>query len=266
MPGGHTKFSGSWLSYHDSNGQKLSEWCKKGKDDYNGYCCLCKVDIKCDNAGKAQLLQHAKRKKHTEVIKHMQSVKQSKLLFSHSQASSSSQGGPSSSQGGPSSSQGGPSSCQSEHGEATQEQSLSTSKSSSVATLSGFVYYDDASLKAEIYWLAKVACSNYSLHSCDHVGDMFRAMFQDSKIAAHFSLSRTSSSYIISEGLSSYFTKVIIDDLQRSKLPFSIHFDETSTSQVKKQMDLTLSTGLQPMKRSGLCSTHHCFLGMQQQT
>ena len=52
MPGGHTKFSGSWLSYHDSNGQKLSEWCKKGKDDYNGYCCLCKVDIKCDNAAK----------------------------------------------------------------------------------------------------------------------------------------------------------------------------------------------------------------------
>ena len=45
MPGGHTKFSGSWLSYHDSNGQKLSEWCKKGKDDYNGYCCLYKVDI-----------------------------------------------------------------------------------------------------------------------------------------------------------------------------------------------------------------------------
>ena len=147
-------------------------------------------------------------------------------LFSHSQASSSSQGGPSSSQGGPTSSQ-------SEHGEATQEQS-------SVATLSGFVYYDDASLKAEIYWLAKVACSNYSLCSCDHVADMFRAMFPDSEIATHFSLSRTSSSYIISEGLSSYFTKVIIDDLQKSKLPFSIHFDETSTSQVKKQMDLTL--------------------------
>ena len=160
--------------------------------------------------------------------------------YSVSQASGSSQGGPSSSQGGPSSSQGGPSSCQSEHGEATQEQNLSTSKSSSVATLSGFVYYDDALLKAEIYWLAKVACSNCSLHSYDHVGDMFRAMFPDSKIAAHFSLSHTSSSYIISEGLSSYFTKVIIDDLQRSKLPFSIHFDETSTSQVKKQMDLTL--------------------------
>ena len=183
MPGGHTKFSGSWLSYHDSNGQKLSEWCKKGKDDYNKYCCLCKVDIKCNNAGKAQLLQHAKGKKHTEVIKHMQSVKQSKLLFSHSQASSSSQGGPSSSQGG-----------------LVSQNMVKPHKNkawvllnpSSVATLSGFVYYDDASLKAEIYWLAKVVCSNYSLCSCDHVGDMFRAMFPDSEIAAHLSLSRTS--------------------------------------------------------------------------
>ena len=200
MPGGHTKFSGSWLSYHDSNGQKLSEWCKKGKDDYNGYCCLCKVDIKCDNAGKAQLLQFMQRGRN--ILKSLSTCKvlsKANWVFSHSQDSSSSQGGPSSSQGGPSSSQGGPSSCQSEHGEATQEQISSTSTSSSVATLSGFVYYDDASLKAEIYWLAKVACSNYSLCSCDHVGDMFSAIFPDSKIAAHFSLSRTSSSYIISE-------------------------------------------------------------------
>ena len=171
MPGGHTKSSGSWLSYHDSNGQKLSEWCKKGKDDYNGYCCLCKVDIKCDNAGKAQLLQLSKRKKHTQVIKHMQSVKQSKLLFSHSQASSSSQGGPSFSQGGPSSSQGGPSSCQSEHGEATQEQSLSTSKSSSVATLSGFVYYDDASLKATTAY-APVAMLGICSGQCSQIAKL----------------------------------------------------------------------------------------------
>ena len=203
MPGSHTKFSVWWLSYHDSNGQKLSEWCKRGKNDYNGYCCLCKVDIKCDNTGKAQLLQHAKRKKHTQVIKHMQSIKQSKLLFSYSRALSSSQGGPSSSQGGPSS-------CQSEYSEATQEQSVSTSKSSSVATLSGFVYYDDASLKAEIYWLAKVACSNYSLCSCDHVGNMFRAMFPDSKIAAHFLWQ-----FMLSWQLSTYSCQVIHEVIQR---------------------------------------------------
>ena len=65
-------------------------------------------------------------------------------------------------------------------------------------------------------------------------------MFPDSKIAANFSLSCTSSSYIIGEGMSPYFTRVLLDDLIQSKLPFCIHFDETSTTQVKKQMDLTL--------------------------
>ena len=56
MPGGRTKFSAVWLSAIDSNGQKLSYWCKKGKDDYHGYCNL-SPDIKFDNSGKAQLLQ-----------------------------------------------------------------------------------------------------------------------------------------------------------------------------------------------------------------
>ena len=53
MPGGQTKFSIAWLSTFDSNGQKLSEWCKKGKDDYHGYCIFCAIDIKCDNAVKS---------------------------------------------------------------------------------------------------------------------------------------------------------------------------------------------------------------------
>ena len=53
-------------------------------------------------------------------------------------------------------------------------------------------------------------------------------------------LSCTSSSYIIGEGLSPYFTCLFFDDLVRSRLPFSLHFDETTTTQPRKQMDLTL--------------------------
>ena len=62
-------------------------------------------------------------------------------------------------------------------------------------------------------------------------------MFPDSKVAENFTLS---ASHIIGQELSLYFTQVIIDDLLESKLPFSVHFDETTTKQVKKQMDLTL--------------------------
>ena len=70
MPGRQTKFSTAWLSTFDSNGQKLSEWCKKGKDDYHSYCIFCAIDIKCDNAGKSQVLQHSTKKKHQEAVKH----------------------------------------------------------------------------------------------------------------------------------------------------------------------------------------------------
>ena len=104
----------------------------------------------------------------------------------------------------------------------------------------GLFTVGDATLEAEIFWLAKVASCNYSLRSTDHIGDLFRKMFPDSKIAENFKLSHTSASYIIGHGLLPHFTKVLISDLSDSQLPFSVHFDETTSSQVKKQMDLTL--------------------------
>ena len=65
-------------------------------------------------------------------------------------------------------------------------------------------------------------------------------MFSDSKIAENFSLRHTSASYMIGEGLTPYFTRLIIDDLVISGLPFAVQFNETATIQVKNQMDLTL--------------------------
>ena len=89
MAGGQTKFSVAWLQYMDSNEQKISEWCQKGKDDYHGYCTFCHTDIKCGNAGKAQLLQHTTKNKHKEAIKHYKDNKQSKLCFPVNQTATS---------------------------------------------------------------------------------------------------------------------------------------------------------------------------------
>ena len=80
--------------------------------------------------------------------------------------------------------------------------------------------YNDAALTAEIYWLAKLASCNFSLCSADHMGDTFKKMFPDSKIAAAFSLSRSSASYMIGEGLAPCFKTVIIEDVKKSNLPF----------------------------------------------
>ena len=202
MPDGQTKFNSSWLSSVDSNKQTLSDWCKKGKDDYHGYCCLCECEIKCCNSGKSQLLQHATKQKHTVAVQRQKDSTQTRLAFRPAVQPS-----------------------------APQENSKSNLT---------FVHMGDDSLASEVWWLAKVATGNFSLRSTDHIGDIFKAMFPDSKLAAEFSMSRTKASYMIGDGLGPYCRSVILKDLAESDIPFSIHFDETTTSQVKKQMDLTL--------------------------
>lgn len=91
--------------------------------------------------------------------------------------------------------------------------------------------------KAEIIWGLKVASTDMSYRSCDKIGQTFNAMF-NCPISRDFQLSRTKVSYMISDGFGPYFSKQLIYDVNRSKSPLTIHYDETTTSQVKKQMDL----------------------------
>ena len=102
---------------------------------------------------------------------------------------------------------------------ASSTSSSSSSNRSSGANVISF-NYNDASLSAEIYWLAMLASCNFSLRSADHIGDTLRQIFPDSKIAlAGFNLSRSSASYMIGEGLAPCFKKVITDDVKKSNLP-----------------------------------------------
>ena len=84
------KVSETWLSSVDSNGQRVGEWCRKGQNEYQAYCQFCDVQVKCDNAGKTQLLQHSKQKKHIDAIKHSVDKKQKKLVAFSKQSGESS--------------------------------------------------------------------------------------------------------------------------------------------------------------------------------
>ena len=78
MPQRQTKFSETWLSLVASNGQRIGELCRKGQNEYQAYCQFCDVQVKCDNAGKTQLLQHSKQKKHIDAKKQKKLVAFSK--------------------------------------------------------------------------------------------------------------------------------------------------------------------------------------------
>lgn len=79
-------------------------------------------------------------------------------------------------------------------------------------------------------WLAKLVSCNFSFRSVDNLGNTFKAMFPDIKIASSFSMGRRRASHVIGEGLGAHVTQVIVDDLKKSELPFCLHFDETSTN------------------------------------
>ena len=76
----------------------------------------------------------------------------------------------------------------------------------------------------------------------DHVTKFknFAAMFPDSPIAADIKLSRTKVSYLLADGMGPHFKQELILDLCKSEGKFSLHFDETTQAQVKKQMDLRI--------------------------
>ena len=165
------------------------------------FCVMWTYDV---TGGKAQLLKHCTQKKHKEVRKHTKDKSQAKLTsFTVSKPE------------GP---------------------STSTSEPRPL----GSVYSWWCNSWSRNFLVGKSSKLQLQPTVYRSYWWFFRKMFPDSKIAENFKLSHKSASYIIGHGLLPHFTKVLISDLSDSQLPFSVHFDETTSSQVKKQMDLTL--------------------------
>ena len=138
----------------------------------------------------------AQRKKHQETVKHSVDTKQSKLFLPSTQS-------------GP---------------------------STFAAKSLGLIKYGEASSEAVVYWLAKMACSNYSLRSVDHIRDLFITMFPDSKIALVEPVHHIWLGEVCHHILQAWWSKIS----RTPNLPFYVHFDETTTAQVKKHMDVTV--------------------------
>ena len=93
--------------------------------------------------------------------------------------------------------------------------------------------------KAETLWSLKTVSENFSFRASDGSPELFQRMFPDSHIAQHMTVSSTKVAYMIGYGLGPYFLQKTIDDTLRSPNTYhTIYIDETTTAQVKKQMDV----------------------------
>lgn len=91
---------------------------------------------------------------------------------------------------------------------------------------------------AEATWLFKVAENDLSLRDTDKTPLLFQRMFPDSAVANKFAMSRQKASYTVADGIGPFLEKKIIEDVSKSDGCFTLMYDETTTAQNKKQMDL----------------------------
>lgn len=204
MPGGRTKFQTKWLENRDGNGDLISNWCVKGKHEYEVYCSLCKCYISIANSGFGQLLQHTTRQKH---------ISASKLL----------------------------------KGQTTLFGSRNTNAAQGNSdiqppTISVSFNAKQLVTRAEALWAMKVAVSNFSFSSCKDIVPLFQLMFEGDPIANNMQLGERKVSYIISHGLGPYFHDQTVQAIKAAVISgttwFTLAFDECTTSQVKKQLDI----------------------------
>lgn len=95
--------------------------------------------------------------------------------------------------------------------------------------------HDETVLRAEILWALKCVKANFSFKSNNENNELFMTMFPDSVIAQSYKMSETKCKYLIQFGIYPYILEEFKEDIKKS--PFSFLFDETTTVQVKKQLD-----------------------------
>ena len=93
----------------------------------------------------------------------------------------------------------------------------------------------DQILNAEIMQTLNMVDQNHSLSSVNGDSNRLKKMFPDSQIAVKYSQEETKSKYVVQFGLAPFVKDELITDVQ--KTPYSFKFDETTTSEMKKQYD-----------------------------
>jgi len=221
-----TQFSEQWLDQMDANKHILRSWCKKDdKDIFAAHCILCFKKVPCGNMGLRQVLQHASGAKHKEIAcRRFSTTEKHLVVLEHSTASKANEESASGSRSNTS-------------GHMTHIKSSNSGAVSSVAVAKS---YKEQVITSEILWALKIVEKDLAFSVCDGIKDLFRLMFPSDPIARDFTCGPNKVSYLITHGLAPYFKELLLQDIRKSSTGYTIHYDETTTSQVKKQMDIII--------------------------
>lgn len=241
MPG-KCKFKESWL---EEDVWRL--WLKPGKDNYTGFCSLCKKFIDISHSGVNDLKCHAKGKKHKELEQNLRTGKQLTLHAYHAKPLTTTRPNTiitpqSRSTSIASSNQDGNSNpscsnkvdCSPSTSSSTQhEVDLVNLAVDSQKPISSFLLSDSVTT-AEILWAAYCVSTHTSTRSGEKAVNLFPKMFPDSTIAPKIKMHKDKIAYSVTYGLGPYFGNVAASNVRRSPI-FALSIDECLNDISQKQ-------------------------------
>ena len=237
MPGGKTHWNDKWLDKEDDNSVQVFKWCKsvKGNNEL-AYCTLCCKQFSISNSGFNQVKQHSKSSKHKQIsdTRFGKNTSQTVLCMSKEDTT---QKGLSKEDGKQVAAKAEASGEMSSNRPATA--TSSDSKPRQIQHVIPSQPLQHQATESELLWCFKVAASDFSFRSCDGINLLFQKMFK-CEIAERFSLSKSKASYIVSEAIRPFLIETIVKEVIDGNLGYVLMFDETTTAQQCRQMDILI--------------------------
>lgn len=98
--------------------------------------------------------------------------------------------------------------------------------------------HQDQVTNAEMLWLLYIVEHDIPFSACENIAPVLKLMFHTGTLLCDFTCGSNKASYVITHGIATYFRDMLKADINTSNTGFIIHFDETTTSQIKKRMDV----------------------------
>ncbi len=249
-----TSFNDSWLKENvkDDNGDIISDWCIKAKDMYSAHCKICHKSFSISNMGIKGLMAHANGVKHKDNVRQLKGQAVFKVVSQECLHINPIED------------------------KINDNADKEASQSTDVSLVSGSlmiqfgksrdkqwipINLDDKVKKAEILLALKLVASNYSFNSFSDLSDILKVGFTDSDIAQHIKLGATKVSYLVVHGMAPFFSSAFLNECRTGTGYFTIYFDETTTRQVKKQLDIHIGFWSTQWKRVLTVYIDSTFLG-----
>ncbi|CAF1285765.1 unnamed protein product [Rotaria magnacalcarata] len=211
-----THFSQKRLEKHDPTGKPCLRWLKAGKNDCTFICIVCNInELSCRNAGWGDIKKHFERPKHQQCMKDV--FESAQLIISSTTSTAASSIDISSN--------------------AEVATTMPTSFLRTNSKAERVLTHEEKVRRAECIWAMTTARFGLSYNTSQFLRELMQSMFPDSKIAADLSMRSRKLSYVISHGTGHHFTMELIKDVRKAKA-FSLLFDESTTTGVRKQCDL----------------------------